>query len=553
VINFITTTPGINPQLKISAQGNNIGYKRAEIQSGFSKNKWGFALSGYYASKTNGFMDYSDFHKATVTAKADYRFNNKTDISNSATWVKYYSEMPGSVDSAMFVSRTFSNPQTFTYRKVDAFRYRSTLNHSWNDHSKTTASLVYRDNSIGQNPNYRIKDDYRKSGNVWIGSKELAHGEISENGFNSYAFISQHKQNLRWKNASITAGVSMDFSPSGYHADYIRIKKDTVTKKYISYQETDSVLSSYQTSINNFAAFTGFEFSPAKKWRIVASLRYDLFHYQFNNHLAPSSFSGSRDTVNNFKKISSKIGFTYNFSKRTGLYANYSQGFVPPQVSEMYTGVKVPDLRPAVFNNYEIGGWAEIISNKLSVDASIYHLQGNNELVSVKLDDGSSENRNTGKTEHRGIEFGLNATTSKEISLRLSGAYSEHRFLQFIEKGNNYNGKEMNGAPRWIHNAEFWYKPSFAKGLRLGAEWQKVGSYFIDPKNSEKYEGYNLVNLRAGYELGAFELWLNVMNAADSYYSNNTTKTSSGESYQLAEPRSFQFGLSCDLAKLLKK
>ena len=123
VVNFITIAPTLVPVLKISAQGNNIGYKRTDLQSAFSKNKWGFALSGYYADKRNGFMEYSDFHKATLTTRIDYRFNNKTTLSNSATWLNYYSDMPSGVDSAMFASRTFVNPQTFTYRKVDAFRY----------------------------------------------------------------------------------------------------------------------------------------------------------------------------------------------------------------------------------------------------------------------------------------------------------------------------------------------------------------------------------------------------------------------------------------------
>jgi len=552
VVNFITVAPTSLPVLKLSAQGNNIGYKRAELQSGFSKNKWGFALSGYYADKRNSFMEYSDFHKATLTGRIDYRFNNKTSISNSATWVNYYSDMPSGVDSAMFATRTFVNPQTFTYRKVDAFRYRSTLTHDWNENSKTTASIVYRDNSIGQNPNYRIKDDYKKLNGRWTGQKDLAHGEINESSFNSYAFIAQHRQNLSWKKASFIGGISIDLSPSAYRADYIRIKKDTVSNKYISYQKTDSSLTDYSTKINNYAAFMNFEFNPAEKLRLVASLRYDLFSYGFNNHLQPSAFSGSADTTNRFQRFSPKIGFTYNFSAKTGLYANYSQGFVPPQVTEMYTGVKVPDIDPSVFYNYEVGGWMEIVKKKLSMDASIYELNGTNEIISVRLDDGSTENRNAGRTSHKGIEFGLNAAPVRELTLRISGAYSRHRFVDFVEKGNNYNGNEMNNAPHWMHNAELWYRPSFVKGLRIGAEWHKVGSYYMDAKNTAKYQGYDVFNLRAGYQRNGFEVWMNVLNVADRYYSYISTKSSS-YSYQLAEPRNVSVGISYDFGQLLKK
>jgi outer membrane receptor protein involved in Fe transport len=371
--------------------------------------------------------------------------------------------MSGSIDSTMFASRKFINLQTFTYRKVDALRLRSTLTQQWHAGSKTTASIVYRDNAIGQNPAYRVKNDHRKVNGTWIGKKDLAHGEINDNSFNSYALIAQHRQEFNWKNAVITSGASIDLSPSAYRSHYIRINRDTVNNKYTGYQATDSTLSSYSTHINNYAVFGNFEFTPAESWRVVASLRYDLFRYDFNNHLAPSSFSGSADTLNTFRKWSSKIGFTYNISKTTGFYANYSQGFVPPQLTEMYTGVKVPELKPAVFHNYEIGGWASLIPNRLSVDASIYKLTGTNEVVSVKMDDGSTENRNAGRTIHQGIEFSISAEPVKDLTIRLNGAYSQHKFGSFIEKGNDYSGREMNGAPRWIHNLEAWYKPGFAK------------------------------------------------------------------------------------------
>ncbi len=553
VVNFITIAPTSVPVLKLSVQGNNIGYKRSELQSSFSSGKWGFALSGYYADKRNSFIEYSDFHKATATARIDYRFSNKTVLSNSATWLDYYSDMPSGVDSIMFATRKFTSPQTFTYRKVQASRYRSTLTHAWNEKSKTIATLLYRENAIGQNPAYRIKDDYKKINGVYRGQKDLAHGEINESSFHSYGFIGQHKQNFSWMNAVLLGGVSVDLSPSTYTAQYIRIKKDTVTRKYVSYQPTDSVLTHYATGINNYAGFANFELSPLKKLRLVTSLRYDLFHYNFNNSLQPSSFSGSPDTVNQFRPLSPKIGLTYAVSARTGLYANYSQGFVPPQVTEMYTGVKVPVLSPSVFYNYEVGGWAEIVKNKLSADVSAYKLDGTNEIISVRLDDGSSENKNAGKTSHQGLEFGVNAAPVKDITVRLSGAYSEHRFTEFVEKGNNYNGNEMNNAPRWMHNAEIWYKPSFAKGLRLGVEWQKIGSYYMDPQNTAKYNGYNVLHLRAGYQYKGFEVWMNVMNATDNYYSYITTKSNFGYSYQLAEPRNFNVGLAYDFSNLFKK
>ena len=554
VVNFITVAPTAVPVAKLSLQGNNIGYKRVDLQAGFSKGKWGFTLSGYYADKRNSFIEFTDFHKATFTARVDYHFSEKTLLTNSFTLLNYYSDMAGGIDSSRFVNKSFGSNYTFTYRKVNAMRYRSTLAHSWNDNSKTTASVIYRNNNIGQNPAYGIKDDYRRLSNgTWTGKKDLAHGEINEASFDSYSLILQHKQNLNWKKAVIISGVSIDISPSAYSAEYIRISKDSVSKIYTGYQQPDSILTHYKSDINNYAAFANFEFSPIEKLRVVTSLRYDLFHYDFDNYLQPSSFSGSPDTLNNFKRVSPKIGITYNFSSAVGLYANYSEGFVPPQVTEMYKGVKVPELKPSVFYNYEIGGWTELVKGKLGADISAYQLEGTNEIISVRMDDGSSQNMNAGKTVHKGIEFGLNASPVKSISLRFSSALSKHRFIEFVEKGVSYNGNEMNGAPRWMHNAEIWYRPVFLKGLRLGVEWQKIGNYYMDPLNTVKYEGYDVFHFRAGYKWKAMELWINMMNAADKYYAYTSSKSNSGYSYTPAEPRHFNMGISYDFGDLLKK
>jgi outer membrane receptor protein involved in Fe transport len=353
-------------------------------------------------------------------------------------------------------------------------------------------------------------------------------------------------------NSVLIGGISADFSPSAYTAQYIKIRKDTVANNYVGYELTDSTLSDYKTKISNYASFLNFEFSPVEKLRVVASVRYDLFRYDFNNNLPPSSFSGAPDAINDFSRISSKIGLTYNFSSRTGLYANYSEGFIPPQVTEMYNGVKVPDLKPSLARNYEAGGWFEIISKVLTADVSVYRLNSTNEVVSTKLDDGSFANLNAGKTRHEGVELGLNATPSKDVTIRWSGAYSKHKFVQYHEKGETYDGNEMNGAPNWMYNTEVWYKPRFMKGFRIGAEVQHIGNYFADAKNTSVYEGYTVLNLRAGYEFKSIEVWINAMNITDNYYANIVTKSSSGYSYTLADPRNINIGFAYNFGDLFK-
>jgi outer membrane receptor protein involved in Fe transport len=110
----------------------------------------------------------------------------------------------------------------------------------------------------------------------------------------------------------------------------------------------------------------------------------------------------------------------------------------------------------------------------------------------------------------------------------------------------------MNNAPNWLYNAEVWYRPGFLKGLRVGLEMQHVGEYWVDPRNTAKYEGYTIFNFRAGYHLKAFEVWMNLLNVTDRYYSTITSKSAFGYSYQLAEPRNINLGVSFDFGSLSK-
>jgi outer membrane receptor protein involved in Fe transport len=287
-------------------------------------------------------------------------------------------------------------------------------------------------------------------------------------------------------------------------------------------------------------------------------LRYDVFRYNFDNYLTPSAFSGSPDTINSFGAFAPKIGFIYTPVKHIGIYANYSRGFVPPQVSELYRGVKVPNLSPSVFDNYEVGGWASVIKDKVSLDFSFYRLEGNNTIISVRFDDGSFGNANAGQTLSRGVELGLNAYPIPSLQIRFSGAYSKHEFVEYIERGVKFDGNEINSAPRFVGNAEITYRPAFAKGLRILTEWQGMSRYYMDQANQFSYNGFNVVNFRTGYTLSQVknkwlkgtEIWLNVINLFDAYYAVNSSRSSAGRSYTLGEPRNINLGFSYDFGSL---
>lgn len=544
-VNIITQASPAYTSGSVSTQWNNNGYRRVDAQAGTSMGKWGVLASGYYANRTNGPVDYSDFHKSAITLRTDYKPGEHTSWSNTLTWIDYYSDMTGALDSTKFAQHNYSTPHTFTFRSVQALRIKSMLSQQWNSNSQTALSLLFRNNSIKQNPSYSVGS---------TANPLLFRGQINENAFQTYALFAQHTENLGWLNSKLIAGASLDISPQNYYAKFIWIRKDAASGKYTGYTSPspDSMLSKYKTGISNYAAYLDYEMSPAKGWRIVSALRYDAFSYDFKNSLAPSASSGAPSTINQFGRFTPKIGFTYNY-RGTGFYANYSEGYVPPQITELFNSTRVPYLQPQNFSNYEVGGWLSMLQGKIYIDWSLYRMNGSEEIITVKLPDGTTENQNAGKTSHTGIEYTLQYKPNEEWLFRFSGTYAKHLFVSNIVKGVDFSGKDMSGAPKFTGNAEIMYKPRFLPGFRIGLEWQRVAPYYMDDTNRFRYDGFTLWNLRTGYRKGHVEVWINLLNALNTYYATYASKSTAGGpasyAYNMGDPRELTLGISYRFGK----
>ncbi len=110
----------------------------------------------------------------------------------------------------------------------------------------------------------------------------------------------------------------------------------------------------------------------------------------------------------------------------------------------------------------------------------------------------------------------------------------------------NLDGKEMPQAPRWSGNSEISYHPNWLPKFRTSLEWQSVGSYYQDQINKVKYAGYDIFNLRAGYEWKGIEIYGNLINLTDKLYAYNIARgntESSQSAYIAAAPRTILIGL----------
>lgn len=556
-INFITQSPTAVPTARVGYQQSSEGYQRMEFHAGdYMTPKLGISLGGYMAKQRDGWQAYSDFDKLSLSAKAVYHFSTATTLTGYLTSNFLDTQTGGSIDSVGFYGREYAANNNFAYRKVNSLRGHLTLDHYWNEDGKTSFSLYSGKSAIGQNPRYRIKNVDALS----------ATGEENDNRYTNYGTVVQHTQKLRFLQSKVIAGLAANYAPTTYWASFGSIVRDPATGYYTAYNATDSLLADYNTDLYGLGLYAQYEFNPTEPLKVVLGARYDRLSYRYANHLSGEAYSGVPDTTITNAPVSPKVGVTYELNKNSGLYANYSKGFSPPQTSELFFGTKVPRLKPAYFDNTEVGGWTALMDRRLYVDVALYRMVGRNEIVSFILPDNSQENRNAGSTLHQGLELSLTYRPVDDLLIRIGGTRAEHRYMDYDvqERANgemvSYSGNEMPEAPKVIGNFEATYKPRWAKGLRTAVEWQYIGPWYKDEANTALYDdrtfllrGASYLNLRVGYRVKGFEVYGNVLNLTDELYANGVTRARWGDTYSAGAPRLFVIGFNYQFAGAQEK
>lgn len=558
-VNFITQNPPSGYLGDISVQGDNYRYRRVDADGGTTSGKFGIYAGGYVANQRNSWQDYSNFDKYSGNLKTTYDFDNNTKLTAVATYNYLYTQTPGSLDSAHFYSRSYGANQRFTYRKVNAFRASARIEHSWNERNNTFFTLFYRDNSTAQLPSYYIAD-VRNNAGTYVSSN----GQVNDQRFHSLGFLTQHRADFDFLHSRLIVGAYLDDSPSNYYAQYLNIQKDVVNNFYTGFTNTGNYIDNYRIKLFNYAGYAQYEMRPTEALRIVAGLRYDHVHYNFDNGLPPTSTKYKQQETNNFNVVAPKLGLTYDLGNNKGLYANYSVGFQPPETGDLYSSRQQTLLKQATFNNYEVGGWFSALDKKMYVEVSLYDLEGRNEIISQLLSDGTTQNQNAGATRHRGVEYSVVYAPVSQLNIRVSGTNAWHTYIDYSEVRTNYatnsnytlvyNGNRMANAPNWTANTELTYKPLFLDGFYISGEWQHLGKYFTDPANTKTYPGFNIYNARVGYrfkkdQLKGLGVWFNMLNVTNKLYATSVTTNQYGTTYYAAPPRTAALGISYALSK----
>ena len=547
-VNFLTAAPSRTPYASVGVRRDNTaGFTRYDTALSNTWDKLGLRFSHYSSRRTeNNWQEYSRGSKDSFSLRGDYALSASSQLRATLVHTDLDAAMTGSLFEDDYRNNPGKSLNTFTYRKDKTTRANLAWEGETTHNGISTVTLFSRKNDHGQIPSYTISSCV----------SNLCKGTINNNHVDSLGLDVKHQQEFEWLGSRLIAGVYLDKSDNPYVSGNLRIVRDPVTGKYVSYALSSDPLGvrDYQADIRNTAGFAQWEFSPLEKMRVVIGGRSDSIRYDFKNNLDPAGSAdfGAPNESRRFSHFSPKVGATYALSRQASVYSNISQGFTPPEVSQLYGKTGIPNLKPATYNNYELGLRMAFLNGALKFDSALYRLDGHDTIVSYTVTPGTSENRNAGRTRSQGLELGLNYDAGA-FDMRFGTTIATHRFLTYQVSGTlDYSGKDMPQAPSDITTAEIGYKP--VQGARIALELVHQGEYWMNNANTVKYPGHTLLNLRGSYRFAkGWEAWLQVRNLADKHYADSASSSYSGvgayspntqNQYTPGAPRSIMVGLA---------
>ena len=149
---------------------------------------------------------------------------------------------------------------------------------------------------------------------------------------------------------------------------------------------------------------------------------------------------------------------------------------------------------------------------------------------------------NAGKTRHRGIEIGAGLPFARGLRLDSALSYAKHTYEAWVTNAGNFTGKEIEAAPRVMTNTRFTWQPQAAARVQL--EWVRLGRYWLDAANTQKYGGHDLFNLRVNWPI-AKDIAVNgsIYNLAGRRYADSAQVSNNQPVASPGLPRTFHAGL----------
>ena len=556
IVNVLTRMPPIGGEAYISLEAGEFGWRRALIGGGYGTAEHG-ARGDLNLTTTDGWRERTAYDRKSGSLRWDASVGDNAGLKTILGFSNI-DQQTGA--NSPLIRSDFKNNPTLNYlpiafRKVDALRLSTNYEHQFGN-SLLSLTPYFRDNSMDLLASFRLRFD----------------PTVSESENKSYGLMAKWRTNFSPLRAKLIGGIDIDVSPGSRKEFRLNVvtSGSAATRQFLSSTRGTQIYD-YDVEFRGMSPYIHGEISPTTRLRITAGLRYDQLRYQLANRnsgaVAVSAGTSSvfygqaADTTKTFQRASPKLGATFAITAQHHLYGSLNYGFRAPSEGDLFrpsngssaaaaqvSAQAASELKPIKARQLELGVRGQF--GPMNYDAVLYDLQKRDDILSFtdrSLPGSPSRSTNAGATQHRGLELGLGAKLGEHFRIDGAYSYSKQIYKDWIVPGaGDFSGKEIEAAPRVMANTRLTWRPIAT--LRTQLEWSRIGSYWLDQSNTEKYEGHDLFNLRANFSIGKHvEIFGSIINMTDKRFADSAQLQGATPVYSPGLPRTFYAGIEFKL------
>ena len=530
--------------VELSVTGGSDGTNKVDLNAQGEANGIGYVLDGS-RFRTDGFRDHSAatreqaFGKITVKPNADSKL---TIVANSL-------HQGNTQDPLGATWATFErDPRAGETDATDTQNPKRTLAERYN----TRKSIDHQ--QIGATYEQRFGDD-RLRVMAYGGNRDVIQYQAFTKGFQAPASHSGGVVDFKrdfygidtnWTHVNQLAGGKLSTT---FGIDYGRSKDDrTGYENYIGdvFGLKGRLRRDEQNVVSSLDPYIQAEWQSGP-WMLSAGVRHSKMKVAVDDHyLGNGNDSGSLE----FSHTTPVLGVLYQVNPNLNVYASAARGFEAPTLNELFysgsgSGFNFK-LKPATSTNLEAGVKTRI-SNNTHVNAAVFQVHTDDELVVDASSGGRTSYKNASKTVRQGLEVSLDSSlpygfTTRWALTSLHAVYDE-------AFGAVAKGSRLPGVPSANLFAELAWKDSLE---RYGAAFEGVASnqvYAEDSNREKPAPGYTVFNARvnAKQSLGnwRFKQFARLNNLFDKTYVGSVIVGDSNKRYYEAAPgRNWLLGAS---------
>lgn len=221
------------------------------------------------------------------------------------------------------------------------------------------------------------------------------------------------------------------------------------------------------------------------------------------------------DTELNDSQFLPRIAVDYRVTSDIMVYASAAQGWRSSGFNHLNTAPGRLRFKKETSWTYELGVKTRFLDNRLTLNSSVYHsvysdFQDRLQTGAITFYLGNAE-----QVEMTGMEMELEAALADNLQLSGSVGYVHAEYTDYADDANDYTGNTVVMVPDFDMNLALKY--TFLDHFYVRPEVQGVGKIYWDRLNTRSQAPYCLLNLKAGYTKGEWEVYAFGENLTNEY------------------------------------